>query len=43
MIPIIVPAVSALIRSFIIEPVFKRITGDPNEDSDTEVDAWYAE
>ncbi|MBR4776949.1 MAG: DUF624 domain-containing protein [Lachnospiraceae bacterium] len=43
MIPIIVPSVSALIRSFVIEPVFKRITGDPNEDSDTEVDAWYAE
>ena len=43
LIPIIVPAVSALIRSFIIEPVFKRITGDPNEDSETEVDAWYAE
>lgn len=42
-IPIIIPSVSALIRSFIIEPVFKRITGDPNEDSETEVDAWYAE
>ena len=43
LIPIIAPALSALIRSFIIEPVFKRITGDPNEDSETEVDAWYAE
>ena len=43
LLPIIVPSVSALIRSFIIEPVFKRITGDPNEDSETEVDAWYAE
>lgn len=42
-IPIVIPSVSALIRSFIIEPVFKRITGDPNEDSETEVDAWYAE
>jgi uncharacterized membrane protein YesL len=43
-IPFTIPALSALIRSFIIEPVFKRITGDPNEDSDKEeVDAWYAE
>jgi len=42
-IPFIVPALSALLRSFIIEPVFKKITGDPNEDSDKEVDAWYAE
>lgn len=42
-IPFVLPAVSALLRSFIIEPVFKRITGDPNEDSETEVDAWYAE
>ena len=42
-IPLIVPALSAFIRSFIIEPVFKRLTGDPNEDSETEVDAWYAE
>jgi len=42
-IPFVLPSVSALIRSFIIEPVFKKITGDPNEDSDTEVDAWYAE
>ena len=43
LIPLILPSVSALIRSFIIEPVFKKITGDPNEDSDKEVDAWYAE
>lgn len=43
LIPLILPGVSALLRSFVIEPVFKRITGDPNEDSDTEVDAWYAE
>ena len=43
-IPFTIPALSALIRSFLIEPVFKRITGDPNEDSDKEeVDAWYAE
>ena len=42
-IPFFLPGLSALIRSFIIEPVFKRITGDPNEDSDKEVDAWYAE
>ena len=42
-IPFILPSLSALIRSFIIEPVFKKITGDPNEDSDKEVDAWYAE
>lgn len=43
LIPFILPGLSALLRSFIIEPVFKRITGDPNEDSDSEVDAWYAE
>jgi len=43
LIPLILPAVSALIRSFVIEPVFKKITGDPNEDSEKEVDAWYAE
>lgn len=43
LIPFILPGVSALLRSFVIEPVFKRITGDPNEDSEKEVDAWYAE
>ena len=42
-IPFVLPGVSALLRSFVIEPVFKRITGDPNEDSENEVDAWYAE
>jgi uncharacterized membrane protein YesL len=43
LIPFVLPGVSALLRSFVIEPIFKRITGDPNEDSDKEVDAWYAE
>ena len=43
LIPLFLPGVSALLRSFVIEPVFKRLTGDPNEDSDKEVDAWYAE
>ena len=43
LIPFILPGVSALIRSFVIEPVFRKITGDPNEDSEKEVDAWYAE
>lgn len=43
LIPFVLPSVSALVRSFIIEPVFKKITGDPNEDADKEVDAWYAE
>ena len=43
LIPFFLPGLSALLRSFVIEPVFKKITGDPNEDSDKEVDAWYAE
>lgn len=43
LLPIFYPAVSALLRSFIIEPVFKKMVGEQPDGEESGVDAWYAE
>lgn len=43
LLPFFLPGLSALIRSFIIEPVFKKLAGDQSEAEQNGVDAWYAE
>ncbi|MCQ2495457.1 MAG: DUF624 domain-containing protein [Lachnospiraceae bacterium] len=43
MLPFFLPGVSALLRSFIIEPVFKKMVGDQSDAEASGVDAWYAE
>ncbi len=41
--PMFLPGLSALLRSFVIEPVFKKLVGDQSEAEANGIDAWYAE
>lgn len=44
LLPLFYPALSALLRSFLIEPVFKKMTPEQSDDAEeTGKDAWYAE
>ena len=43
-IPFVVPGVTALVRSFIIEPVLKKYQGESAGDpEETGIDEWYRE
>lgn len=43
LLPMFLPGLSALLRSFVIEPVFKKLVGDQSEAEANGIDAWYAE
>ena len=44
LVPFVAPGVTALIRSFIIEPVLKQYLGEsPGDPEETGIDEWYRE